>query len=81
LRHILVSDKIRNFNEINRLAFKSDRLLEIVDDSSGDYVEKTGADGKVTRVFNKEHFEDRRRRINARNWTLTHLAPKKYRYR
>jgi hypothetical protein len=27
LRHILVSDKIRNFNEINRLAFKSDRLL------------------------------------------------------
>jgi hypothetical protein len=28
LRHILVSDKIRNFNEINRLAFKSDRLLE-----------------------------------------------------
>ena len=58
-----------------------DEILEIVDDSSGDYAEKTGADGKVTRVFNKEHFEDRRRRIKARRWTLTHLAPKKYRYR
>ena len=57
-----------------------DEILKIVDDTSHDYVEKTGADGKVTRVFNKEHFEDRRRRINARNWTLTHLAPKKYRY-
>jgi hypothetical protein len=32
LRHILVSDKIRNFNEINRLAFKSDRLLEDAED-------------------------------------------------
>ena len=27
------------------------------------------------------HIEDRRRRIKARKWTLTHLAPKKYRYR
>jgi hypothetical protein len=58
-----------------------DEMLEIADDSSRDYVKKTGADGKVTRVFNKEHFEDRRRRINAHKWTLTHLAPKKYRYR
>lgn len=52
-----------------------DEMLEIADDSSSDYVEKTGADGKATRVFNKEHFEDRRRRIKARVWTLTHLAP------
>ncbi len=28
-----------------------------------------------------EHIEHRRRRIKARKWTLTHLAPKKYRYR
>ncbi len=36
-------------------------ILEIVDDSSRDYVEKTGA-------------------IKAPKWTLTHLAPKKYRH-
>ena len=28
----------------------------------------------------RDHIEDRRRRIKARKWTLTHLAPKKYRY-
>jgi Bacteriophage Sf6, terminase small subunit-like len=27
------------------------------------------------------HIEHRRLRIKARKWTLTHLAPKKYRYR
>ncbi len=36
-------------------------ILEIVDDSSRDYVEKIGA-------------------IKAPKWTLTHLAPKKYRH-
>ncbi len=57
-----------------------DEMLEIVDDTSHDYVEKTGADGKVTRVFNKEHFEDRCRRIKARRRILAYLMPKKYRH-
>ena len=35
------------------LAFE---ILEIADDSSRDYVKKTGVDGKVTWVFDKEHF-------------------------
>ena len=53
-------------------------ILEIADDSGGDYVEKTGADGKVTWVFNREHIEDCRRRIKARRRILAYLAPKKY---
>ena len=58
-----------------------DEILEIVDDSSGDYVEKTGVDGKVTRVVDRKHIEHRRLRIKARKWKLARLVPKKYRYR
>jgi hypothetical protein len=58
-----------------------DEILRIADDSSGDYVEQTGADGKVTWVFNRENIENCRLRIKARKWKLAHLAPKKYRYR
>ncbi len=58
-----------------------DEIIRIADDSSGDYVEKTGPDGKVTWVFNGENIKNCRLRIKARKWILTHLAPKKYRYR
>ena len=47
-----------------------DEILKIADDSSGDYVEKTGADGKVTWVFNREHLEQCRLRIKARKSTM-----------
>ena len=56
-------------------------ILKIADDSSGDYVKKTGADGKLTRVVDREHIEECRRRIKARKRILAYLAPKKYRYR
>jgi hypothetical protein len=58
-----------------------DEILEIADDSSRGYVEKTGVDGKVTWVVDRKHIEHRRLRIKARKWMLAHLAPKKYRYR
>jgi hypothetical protein len=37
---------------------RRERILEIADDSSRDYVQKTGADGKVTWVEDKEHIAD-----------------------
>ena len=40
-----------------------DEILEIADDDSGDHVKKTGAAGKASWVFNREHLEDCRRRI------------------
>ena len=57
------------------LAFE---ILEIADDSSRDYVKKTGADGKVTWVFDKEHFARQRLRIATRNRILAWMAPRKY---
>jgi hypothetical protein len=50
------------------------RILEIADDSSRDYVQKTGADAKVTWVEDKEHIADCQLRINA----LFRMAPEFY---
>ena len=57
------------------LAFE---ILEIADDSSRDYVKKTGVDGKVTWVFDKEHFARQRLKIKALKWMLARMAPRKY---
>jgi hypothetical protein len=53
-------------------------ILAIADDSSRDYVKKTGADGKVTWVFDKEHFARQRLKIKALKWMLVRMAPRKY---
>jgi hypothetical protein len=57
------------------LAFE---ILEIADDSSRDYVKKTGADGKVTWVFDKERFARQRLKIKALRWIMGRMAPRKY---
>ena len=57
------------------LAFE---ILEIADDSSRDYVKKTGADDKVAWVFYKEHFARQRLKIKALKWMLARMAPRKY---
>jgi hypothetical protein len=53
-------------------------ILEIADDSSRDYVKKTGVDGKVTWVFDKENIARQRLRIKARKMILARMAPRKY---
>jgi hypothetical protein len=43
-----------------------EEILEIADDSSRDYVKKTGADGKVTWVVDREHIASCALRIKTR---------------
>ena len=52
--------------------------LAIVGDSGRDYVKTTGADGKVTLLFDKENFARQRLRIKARKMILARMAPRKY---
>jgi hypothetical protein len=47
-------------------------------DSSRDYVKTTGADGKVTLLFDKENFARQRLRIKARKMILARMTPRKY---
>src|SRR5271167_968748 len=56
----------------------ADEILKIADDSSRDYVKKTGADGKVTWVFDKEHFAHQRLKIKALKWIIARMPPRKY---
>ena len=55
-----------------------DEILEIADDSSRDYVQRTGADGKVTWVMDREHIARCLLRIKARKWALARMTPRKY---
>jgi hypothetical protein len=55
-----------------------DEILEIADDSSRDYVQRTGADGKVTWVMDREQIARCLLRIKARKWALARMAPRKY---
>ena len=55
-----------------------DEILEIADDSSRDYVQRTGADGKVTWVVDREHIARCGLRISALKWTAARMAPRKY---
>jgi hypothetical protein len=55
-----------------------EEILEIADDSSRDYVKKTGPDGKVSWVADPDHIASCRLRIKTRFRIVALLAPKKY---
>ena len=55
-----------------------DEILEIADDSSGDYVEKVLPGGQVVMVPNPENIRHARLRIKARKWALARMTPRKY---
>ena len=67
------SDKYDRAREI-RADRIFDEILEIADDSSGDYV--NGDDGCM--VLNREAIERAKLKIDARKWILAKMVPKKY---
>ena len=55
-----------------------DEILEIVDDSSNDWIDAEGPDGKKYRVFNPDSIRHSKLRIAARKWRVSKLMPKRY---
>jgi hypothetical protein len=53
----------------------ADEMLEIADDSTDDWIEYRGKDGKTRRVFNLDNILRARLRIAARKWHLVGLMP------
>jgi hypothetical protein len=53
----------------------ADEMLEIADDSTDDWIEYRGKDGKTRRVFNLDNILRTRLRIAARKWHLVGLMP------
>ena len=56
----------------------ADQILEIADDASRDWVTKKNADGSTYQVFDGEHVQRARLRIDSRKWLMSKMAPKKY---
>jgi len=55
-----------------------DEILEIADDSSNDWIDREGPDGKKYRLFNPDSIRRSKLRIGARKWLISKLMPKRY---
>ena len=59
--------------------YLADEILDIADNATNDYMERLDADGKSKSVlFDKEHVQRSRLRIETRKWLMGKLKPKKY---
>ena len=56
----------------------SDEIVEIADDASNDYIERTGKDGEVERVLDPEAVQRSKLRIDTRKWVMSKLAARRY---
>lgn len=59
------------------LEFWAEDILDISDESSGDYVQVTEGEETVTRV-DHEYISRSKLRVDSRKWLLSKLAAKKY---
>ena len=55
-----------------------DETLEIADDSTNDWIDREGPDGKKYLVFNPDNIRRSNLQIAARHWIISKLMPKKY---
>jgi len=55
-----------------------DESLDIADDGSNDWMERTREDGTADEVLNHEHIQRSKLRIDTRRWMAGKLRPKKY---
>ena len=55
-----------------------DELLDIADDGTNDFVERTKRDGSVEVTLDKEAVLRSKLRVDARKWLMSKLKPKKY---
>ena len=60
------------------LEYWADEIIDIADDASNDYMERTSRDGGTEIAYNAEHVQRSKLRIDARKWLLSKLVPKKY---
>lgn len=57
----------------------AEEMLDIADDGSNDWMERTGKDGEsIGWAVNGEHVQRSRLRLDTRKWIASKLKPKKY---
>ena len=71
-----ISSKYTQAREVGYLKI-ADELLDISDDGSNDWMERTGKDGEsVGWQVNGEHIQRSRLRVDTRKWLLAKMLPK-----
>lgn len=63
---------------VTRLSHASDEIISIAEDGTNDFIERLKEDGAKTLIFNREHVERSKMRIDARKWLMTKLLPHQY---
>jgi hypothetical protein len=71
------SDRYAHAREI-QLDGIADEMLDLVDDSRNDWIERETKNGDTIEVFNREHVDRTRLRVDTRKWLLTKLKPQKF---
>ena len=56
----------------------ADEILEIAHDGSNDYTDKELPSGQIIKVFDQEHVQRSRLRVDTLKWLMSKVAPKKY---
>ena len=74
------SDFLDKYNKAKELQaeYYADELIDIADDTSGDFKEKTLSNGEVVLVPDTEHIQRSRLRVETRKWAASKLLPKRY---
>jgi hypothetical protein len=56
----------------------ADELLEIADDGTNDFIERSKENGDTYTVVDQEHIARSRLRVETRKWLLSKMLPKVY---
>lgn len=56
----------------------ADEINDIADNGSNDWTEREGKDGSTYAVFDHEHVQRSKLRVDSRKWLLSKLLPKQY---
>ena len=81
LRWLKVHDEFRDQYTLARelqADHFADEMIEIADDATNDWMERKRKDGSVETVFDNEHVQRSKLRVDARKWLMARMAPKKY---
>lgn len=61
-----------------QLECEADEIVDIADDGSNDFTERTNSNGDTTEVFSREAVERSKLRVATRQWRLSRLMQGKY---
>ncbi len=56
----------------------AEEALEIADDGTNDWIKRRSEDGEVQVIFDHEHIQRSRLRVDTRKWLLSKVLPKVY---